>query len=120
MKKYFNFKGTISGNEYFLRPLVMLIPFLIVFASAFVFPGNGSEDNYLPFILIVIPIYLIGAWLGLSTINKRLNAFFTDNHKIAAWICMFVPYIGTALSLYLWFANGTYPVGMIDETKEQQ
>ena len=78
--KYFQFKNTINGTDYFLRGLAMLL-FIIpiglligVGVGIMTTGGNGLLAGILVLLgaLFVIPML----WFSLATTYKRINAFF--------------------------------------------
>ena len=102
MKKYFDFKGTINGNQYLVRPL---LGWLLGFAAAFVIGFlvgaiTGSEDAAGAVALLTVYPALI--WLGLSTTVKRARAL-SKQYDVAlnAIIILFVPFA----SLWALFAD---------------
>ena len=79
MNKYFQFSGTISGANYFLRN--MLATFLAFGGGWLIGYGLGAEENYLLMIglLVLLPTF----WFNICTIFKRSNALFPEQ---AVWI----------------------------------
>ena len=79
MNKYFQFSGTISGTNYFLRN--MLSTFLAFGGGWLIGYGLGTEENYLLMIglLVLLPTF----WFNICTIFKRSNALFPEQ---AVWI----------------------------------
>ena len=79
MNKYFQFSGTISGTNYFLRN--MLSTFLAFGGGWLIGYGLGAEENYLLMIglLVLLPTF----WFNICTIFKRSNALFPEQ---AVWI----------------------------------
>ena len=102
MKKYFDFNGTISGTNYFLRGLVAAIPAVIANALVVDYSANGGEAAL--FLIGVFAILAPIVVFNLSTLNKRLNALMPQN-KILGWVLCFIPIISAFMSLYLIFAN---------------
>jgi len=78
--KYFQFKNTINGTDYFLRGLAMLlfiIPIGILIGvgiGIMAAGGNGLLAGILVLLgaLLVIPMM----WFSLATTYKRINSFF--------------------------------------------
>jgi len=79
MNKYFQFSGTISGTNYFLRNI--LATFLAFGGGWLVGYGLGSETNSILMIglLVLVPAF----WFNVCTIFKRSNALFPEQ---AMWI----------------------------------
>ena len=74
IKKYLEFKGTISGGDYIVRNLIASG---IAFASGFgIGFGIGTNDLFLVVLGIIILIPTL--WFSLATIYKRINAFYPD------------------------------------------
>ena len=73
--KYFQFKNTITGTDYFLRGLATIL-FAIPIG---VFIGIGLAANALIGILLILLgcLFIIPmVWFSLATTYKRINAFF--------------------------------------------
>ena len=76
--KYFEFKNTINGTDYFLRGLAMLlfvIPIgILVGVGVVLITTNIALASILILLaaLLVIPML----WFSLATTYKRINAFF--------------------------------------------
>ncbi len=79
IKKYFDFSGTISGTNYFLRNLIST--FIAFFAGFMVGYGIGGGQTGLTTLglLIIAPTL----WFSVATIYKRANALFPEN--ATAW-----------------------------------
>ena len=79
MNKYFQFSGTISGTNYFLRN--MLATFIAFGGGWLIGYGIGSETNFMLMIglLVLVPAF----WFNICTIFKRSNALFPEQ---AVWI----------------------------------
>ena len=79
MNKYFQFSGTISGTNYFLRN--MLATFIAFGGGWMIGYGIGSETNFMLMIglLVLVPAF----WFNICTIFKRSNALFPEQ---AVWI----------------------------------
>ena len=83
--KYFQFKNTTNGTDYFLRGLATLL-FLIPFAIALL--GGVALINTSPPLAAVLVVLSIGMlipmiWFSLATTYKRINAFFPGK---AGWL----------------------------------
>jgi len=96
MKKYFDFNGTISGTNYFLRGL----------ANSIVI-GALTGLNEVGALIASIG----GLWFALSTITKRVRALADSDdvtgRAILFSLGMFIPFVNLILGLYLTFANST-------------
>ena len=85
--KYFQFKNTINGTDYFIRGLALLlfiIPIGILIGigiGIMTAGGNGLLAGILVLLgaLLVIPMI----WFSLATTYKRINAFFPGK---AGWL----------------------------------
>lgn len=78
LKKYFEFTGTISGTQYFLRNLVSSIA---AFTAGGVI-GVGIALNSLIVMLLGILLLLPVFWFAVANIYKRIKAFY-PNQAIA-------------------------------------
>ena len=67
MKKWFNYKGTISGNTYFFRSFIVGLPLII--ANSFLDEANYYAGSLFYFFVLLI-FY--------SFRYKRMNAVFKD------------------------------------------
>ena len=89
--KYFQFKNTINGMDYFLRGLATLlfaIPMGILMGVGFVVMTSNVVVGSLLILLgclFIIPMI----WFSLATSYKRINAFFPNK---AGWLlaCTFI------------------------------
>ena len=92
---WFNFKGEISGTDYLIRIMSLLV---ICFASSMFFAGLGYVLMGIG-MLIVYPLTLIGV---VSTVHKRINTLMPKN-VIVGWVV----YVCTAsfFGIYLAFGN---------------
>ena len=83
--KYFQFKNTTNGTDYFLRGLALIlfiIPIgIFVGIGIALLPSNPAIAGLLVGLgaLILIPMI----WFSLATTYKRINAFFPNN---AGWL----------------------------------
>jgi uncharacterized membrane protein YhaH (DUF805 family) len=83
LKKYFEFSGTISGTQYFLRNLVSSI-------GAFTAGGVialGAIINSLVVILLGMALLIPVFWFAACNIYKRIKAFY-PNQTIAFTIIL--------------------------------
>lgn len=78
LRKYFEFSGTISGTQYFLRNLVSSIA---AFTAGGVI-GIGIVLNSLLVILLGVLLLLPVFWFATANIYKRMKAFY-PNQAIA-------------------------------------
>ena len=99
--KYFQFKNTTNGTDYFLRGLALIlfiIPIgIFVGVGIALLPSNPAIAGLLVGLgaLLLIPMI----WFSLATSYKRINAFFPNN---AGWL--------TALTfLFSFVAEGLNP-----------
>lgn len=75
MKKYFEFSGTISGLNYFLRNLVLvLLGFGVGYGIGYSF-GMGETGLVMVFVALFAPVM----WLQIATIYKRMTALFPSD-----------------------------------------
>lgn len=105
--------GTIDGVNYYFRSFAALPAIIVAIIALFagvslIETGDvgaviGSIITFLGGVYILL-VYVYIIWLGLTTINKRLNALLPNN-KVLGWIALFIPYVGIGMSLYLLFAN---------------
>ena len=86
MKKWFNYKGTISGKTYLYRGLIVGIPLVIVYFLL-------EEVNYYAGSLFGISMYII----FFSFRYKRMSAVFKDNIDLGKNLF----YISVSLDLFL-------------------
>ena len=74
LKKYFEFSGTISGTNYFLRNLLaVFIAFIGGFSLGW---GLGSESTF--FTILGLIILVPALWFNICTIYKRSKALFPE------------------------------------------
>ena len=71
-KKYFEFGGTISGLNYFLR---QLLTSLIAFIGGFTL-GYGIGSDSIGLITLGMVILSPAVWMSFATIYKRCEALF--------------------------------------------
>ena len=72
LKKYFEFSGTISGVNYFLR---QLLTSLIAFIGGFTL-GYGIGADSIGLITLGMVILSPAVWMSFATIYKRCEALF--------------------------------------------
>ena len=80
--KYFKFKNTINGIDYFLRIFFVSIVFFSLLGIGILL---GPINSAIAIIFIVLGcLFLIPfLWLGFATTYKRINAFFPGK---AGWL----------------------------------
>tara|TARA_B100000768_G_scaffold61521_1_gene59611 strand:- start:543 stop:992 length:450 start_codon:yes stop_codon:yes gene_type:complete len=80
--KYFKFKNTINGTDYFLRIFFISIVFFSLLGIGILL---GPINSAIAIIFIVLGcLFLIPfLWLGFATTYKRINAFFPGK---AGWL----------------------------------
>ena len=83
--KYFQFKNTTNGTDYFLRGLALIlfiIPIgIFVGIGIALLPSNPAIAGLLVGLGVLGIIPMI--WFSLATTYKRINAFFPNN---AGWL----------------------------------
>jgi len=85
--KYFQFKNTINGTDYFLRGLAILL--FVIPMAIFIGVGVGiisaGGNTLLAGILVLLGALLLipMIWFSLATSYKRINAFFPGK---AGWL----------------------------------
>ena len=78
VKKYFEFSGTISGTNFFLRNLLSS---LIGFVGGFII-GYGISISNLGFIGLGLLIVTPATWFSITTLYKRSSAIYPENPTI--------------------------------------
>lgn len=74
LKKYFEFSGTISGTNYFLRNLLaVFVAFIGGFSLGW---GIGSETMFLTILGLIILAPAL--WFNICTVYKRASALFPE------------------------------------------
>ena len=74
LKKYFEFSGTISGTNYFLRNLLaVFVAFIGGFSLGW---GLGSETMF--FTILGFIILAPALWFNICTVYKRASALFPE------------------------------------------
>ena len=80
--KYFQFKNTINGTDYFLRGLAMLlfiIPIGILIGVGIGIMGAGGNSLLAGILVLLGALFVIPMlWFSLVTTYKRINAFFPN------------------------------------------
>ena len=95
MKKYFEFKGTISGLNYFLRNLVLgLLGFGVGFGI-----GYSIATGEMGLVIVFASLFAPVMWLQVSTIYKRMLALFPKDAPIYTGGLVTLQLIHTAMSV---------------------
>ena len=100
--KYFQFKNTINGTDYFLRGLatiLFLIPigiFVGVGVAIMTSGGNAVLAGILVLLaaLLLIPMF----WFSLATTYKRINAFFPSKATLLTVLTFLLSFIVEGLN----------------------
>jgi len=74
-KKYFEFSGTISGTNYFLRNLFSTI---VAFFGGYSL-GWGMASGEMGVMTLAMLVLVPVIWFNIATIYKRANALFTED-----------------------------------------
>lgn len=94
MKKYFEFKGTINGLNYFLRNLVLsVLGFGVGFGIGYSF-AMGEIGLVIVFASLFAPVM----WLQVATIYKRMLALFPKEAPLYTGGLVTLQLIHTAMS----------------------
>ena len=80
LQKYFEFKGTISGTNYFLRNLIASV---CSYTGGYM-AGYGIGMNNLGLITLGLVVLTPAIWFQVATIYKRVNSLFTENASVIA------------------------------------
>lgn len=102
LKKYFEFSGTISGVNYFLRQLLTSV---IAFTGGFTL-GYGIEADSLGVITLGILLISPAVWMSFATIYKRCNALFPGDASSYTAGLILIEILGQ-------FGNGTPWGGLV-------
>jgi len=90
--KYFEFKDTINGKNYFLRGLagaLFLIPMAIIAGIGLGLMMAGAHILGIILVIIGCLVILPYFWFALATTYKRINSFFPE-HVVKILIATFV------------------------------
>ena len=82
MKHYFDFNGTISGTNYFLRNIISV---LLMMSGAIVLAAGINEYSN-PLQMVGGIEIILGIIINLSNLVKRMRALFPLNFKFV-FIC---------------------------------
>ena len=100
--KYFQFKNTINGTDYFLRGLALILFFIPI--GLFIGIGigiiSGGGNVVLAGILITLGcLFLIPMfWFSLATSYKRINAFFPKHATLLTVLTFLLSFIAEGLN----------------------
>ena len=95
--KYFQFKNTINGTDYFLRGLAMLL--FVIPMAIFIGVGVGiiaaGGNALLAGILILLGglLAIPMIWFSLATTYKRINAFFPNKATLLTVLTFVLSFI---------------------------
>ena len=78
IKKFFEFSGTISGLNYFLR---ILLTSVIAYLGGFTL-GYGIGTNNMGLLTLGLVILAPTFWFNFTTIYKRCNALFGEQATV--------------------------------------
>jgi len=98
--KYFQFKNTINGTDYFLRGLatiLFLIPIgIFVGVGIALLPSNPAIAGLLVGLgaLLLIPML----WFSIATSYKRINSFFPDKATLLTVLTLLFSFIVEGLN----------------------
>jgi len=81
LKKYFEFNGTISGLNYFLR---QLLSSFVAFIGGFTL-GYGFGSNSIGLITLGMVVLSPAIWMSFATVYKRCNAVFPGQAIVYTW-----------------------------------
>lgn len=100
--KYFQFKNTINGTDYFLRGLAMLlfiIPIGILVGVGVAIIASGG-NTVLAGILILLALLLLipMLWFSLATTYKRINAFFPSKATLLTVLTFVLSFVVEGLN----------------------
>lgn len=95
--KYFQFKNTINGTDYFLRGLALLlfiIPIGILIGIGIGILGAGG-NGLLAGILVLLGALLVipMIWFSLATTYKRINAFFPNKATLLTVLTFLLSFV---------------------------
>ena len=100
--KYFQFKNTINGTDYFLRGLAMLlfiIPIGILVGVGVAIMTSGG-NAVLAGILVLLALLLVipMLWFSLATTYKRINAFFPSKATLLTVLTFVLSFVVEGLN----------------------
>ena len=94
MKKYFEFTGTISGLNYFLRNLALAaLGFGVGYGMGYSFVMSNMG-----LVMVFVALFAPLMWLQVSTIYKRMTALFPSDAKMYTGGLVTLQLIQTAMS----------------------
>ena len=99
LKKYFEFNGTISGTNFFLRNL---LAGLGGFVGGFLIGlGFGIPDYIGPLLFLGLVILAPLFWFNIATVYKRANALYPDEATaitiglfVLQFLAQVIPFVG--------------------------
>jgi len=100
--KYFQFKNTINGTDYFLRGLAMLL--FVIPMAIFIGVGVGiiaaGGNALLAGILILLGglLAIPMIWFSLATTYKRINAFFPNKATLLTVLTFLLSFVVEGLN----------------------
>ena len=77
MNKYFQFSGTISGTNYFLRNL---LSYIIGFVCGILI-GIGATQGTFAVVIYGVLLLIPTLWFQFASIYKRMNSLYPSNAK---------------------------------------
>jgi hypothetical protein len=90
VKKYFEFGGTISGLNYFLRQLLSSVGAMIGGFSL----GYGIASNNVGILSLGLVLLVPAAWMSFATIYKRCEALFPGQASVYALSVLVLQVLG--------------------------
>ena len=104
--KYFQFKNTINGTDYFLRGLALLLFIIPIGILIGVGIGIlGADGNpLLAGILVLLGALLVipMIWFSLATTYKRINAFFPNKATLLTVLTFVLSFVLEAVNPNSW------------------
>jgi hypothetical protein len=102
VKKYFEFSGTISGLNYFLRQLLASVGAM---AGGFAL-GYGVASDNLGILTLGLVLLVPAVWMSMVTIYKRCEALFPGQSSMYTTSILVLQVLGQ-------FVNGTAMGGIV-------
>ncbi len=100
--KYFQFKNTINGTDYFLRGLAMLlfiIPMAILIGVGIgIISAGGNALLAGIFVLLGGLLTIPMIWFSLATTYKRINAFFPNKATLLTVLTFLLSFVVEGLN----------------------
>jgi uncharacterized membrane protein YhaH (DUF805 family) len=106
--EWFDFKGTINRDQYFLRGLISLLVFMVLWIIGLIVIQGVFKLELSEFGIAIVqsPLAIICFWFNLSTTAKRCHDI--GWHGFMAWGIL-IPVANLLLGLYLLFKEGDEP-----------